>query len=224
MSTSIRERNNIKVYNYTDSTVCITGRNRGYVLHPSEDGTVPFELLSFDDIAYIDSHSNIFRRGGLRFEPNEEDQIFSELGSSNYKETLISEEDIEDFIFKPTEETQKRILAIRDVPTIERIRGKLIFYKNQDEDGISTSNAKLIEERYAEIVRGKVSTELKPGGGKAEKVSPVAKALNEERAKNKELEDRLAKLEAMIMKSNEASATEEKPKAAKTTSKAKTKA
>lgn len=205
----------IKVYNYTQAKVCVTGRLRGYVFEPA-NGTIPsMHLLSFEDIEFINSRSSIFRTGGLRFDPAKEEEIFEALAYYNWRDTVLSEADIEDIIFNPTEENQMKVINLKDISTMERIRGKLVYHLNQDSDSISTKNANLIKARWKELRNNKLNSALI--------VRPVAPAATVElesvKAQNASLQSELDELKQMMaammsqMAANSAAVEESKDEA-----------
>lgn len=156
----IQDKVRIKVLNYSGVKVCAEGRKKGYTFEPCRDGLPTFDFMDFEEIELINSRSPVFRTGGLRFDPADEVEIFEALGNYKWRDELYSEEDLEDMIFNPTIENQERVIKIKDMATIERLRGKLVFYTNEETEGISTKNSDLINKRFRELCANKVNSQI----------------------------------------------------------------
>ena len=155
----IQDKEYIKVFNYSPVTIGIETRSRGILFEPAKDGVPTIEHLSFHDIEYVDSRSTVFRTGALRFEEQEQEEIFKTLKHLNWKETLLSEEDITDLVLTSSLENVEKIKLIKDNGTIERVRGRLIYLINEQND-VSTKMEKVIKSRFTEIRNGKLKSEI----------------------------------------------------------------
>lgn len=162
----------------------------------------------------------MFRTGALVFDENINEEIFTALNIPDWKETIWRESDIEDMLIHPTVEQLNRVIAVRDITTIERIRGKMTHFINTGKYGISNRVIALINERYSEIQRGilrsKYSVTQEDAGVSVETVEN--QRLKEQ---NDELAKKLEEMQKMMSKLMEEKTTEdedviptEKPKRA----------
>lgn len=155
----IQDKQYIKVYNYSPTKICVSTRTKNLTFEPCNDGVPSMEYLSFEDIEYLNGKSGVFRRGELRFSEDEEAAIFDALRCPDWQNTIISETDIDNMILHPTDDTVEKIVGITDVSTIDRIRGKVVFYINNGRD-VSVKLADVVSRRANEIYRGKMKSEI----------------------------------------------------------------
>ncbi|PZT57490.1 hypothetical protein [Paenibacillus silvae] len=151
----------IDVLNYSDSCVVVPTHIKpdGYLFEPAIDGQ-PYALqLSFSEIRGINSQSNLFREGFLRFRETESDSIYEKLGIRN-AESILTDEDIKDIILTPTKDGLEKLIKIQSSSMFERIRGALIQLDNSNKYDISTRVKNVITERYRELYSGKRITEI----------------------------------------------------------------
>ncbi len=195
---NIRDQQYIKVMNFSPSKVCSEGKSRGYLFPPARDDGPSVEYMSFQDIEYADSRSSAFTSGLLRFDDSVEDDVFSELKHFNWREKLWSEEDIDNVILTPTPENQSKIIAVKDILTIERIRGRAVGMINKDNEMITAKIVELINARFAEINAGKINSLLSPFVRKDPPAQVSANELSEMQKENVELKNRLAEMDKMV--------------------------
>lgn len=191
----IQEKIHIKVFNYTDTKICVESRVRGYTFEPMSDGVPTVEIMSFDEIEYINGKGEIFRSGALRFDESEQEEIFEALRYPDWKKTVITEEDIDDIIFNPTPENQKRVIELKNISTMERIRSRLVKYTNLKRDGISFRIAELINGRFSEMQKGINKSSLVVG--EIKEVNTAAEIKNV-REQNESLKTELDEMKQMI--------------------------
>jgi hypothetical protein len=152
----IRDRGNIKVYNSCKSPVSFKGASKEVMFDGAKDGISVMIPLSFIDIEYANSkNTDLFVSGILTFEESERDEIYVALGFPNWKERFWDEEIIEDALMYPTVAKMNRILAVRDVLTIERIRGKMLYLINTSIRKPIDNVIVLVNGRWQELLRGR---------------------------------------------------------------------
>jgi hypothetical protein len=211
----------IDVLNYSDSCVVVSTHIKpdGYLFDPAIDDQ-PFALqLSFAEIRGINSQSNVFREGFLRFQETEQKSIYEKLGIRNY-ESILTDDDIKHTILKPTKDGLERLLKIQSSSMFERIRGMLVQLENSNKYDISTRVKNVITERYKELYSGKKITEIviRPTAYETAKVEE-----NDSNSKVNELELQIAELnkkllELSLNKDNDKNvAVDEVPKATRRT-------
>ena len=97
----------VKVYNYNPFILAVGDK----MLAPCYNYDEPtYESISVDQLQYINSNSNAVRNGLVRFDENEEDDIYAELGVD--KSRIIKNEEIEDIILHPTQENYRNFLRL----------------------------------------------------------------------------------------------------------------
>lgn len=144
----------IRVYNYSSSPVILHGMNRDYTVEGRVNEHPMIEDIPEDEVNYINGKSNVFRTGMLRFDDNDVDSMMEQLREIKWKETLMTEENIEDAILHPTTEKLRRIVACNDRATIERYRAALVRIQNDGVYGVSTIADSVIRKRFTEITNG----------------------------------------------------------------------
>lgn len=196
MSTiKIEARNNIKVYNYCASRVCAKGTTREFDFLGAKDGVGYMLTMSFDDIVSANSKNpDLFPTGMLVFEESERDEILNLLGHGDWKDRFWTEESIENALLFPTKAKMERILAVRDILTIERIRGKMTYLINVGARRPIEDVINLVNERWSELLRG-IKRSRKQVVLPAEVEDTEKKKLKNE---NKELQDQLKVMQEQI--------------------------
>ena len=144
----------IRVYNYSSSPIILHGMNRDYTVEGRVNEHPMIEDIPEDEVNYINGKSNVFRTGMLRFDDNDVDSMMEQLREIKWKETLMTEENIEDAILHPTTEKLRRIVACNDRATIERYRAALVRIQNDGVYGVSTIADSVIRKRFTEITNG----------------------------------------------------------------------
>lgn len=156
---SVMDKGFIDVLNYNDNVVATNSIDGNG--HLFEAGTLdePFVLpLSPAEIKYINSSSNAFKNGVLRFRDNEAEEIYGALGIKNISELMFTER-IDEMLLDPSAETMQEILDIKNFSQFERIRGRYYYLTNSGAD-ISSKVGRMIEARYKELRSGKIHTNL----------------------------------------------------------------
>jgi len=175
--------------NYSPCKPAIETRTRSVLFEPAKDGVATIEHFSFQDIEYINSRCGVFRKGELRFEEDEESEIFEALKCPNWRDTLLSEDDINDLVINSNKENAEKIISIKDSSTIERIRGRMGYLINEHAD-ISTKIQNIINDRAKEIRNGQLNSNIIIGS--------ISKVNSNSSAENDALRDELAQLKAMV--------------------------
>lgn len=127
----------------------------------AKDGVPSMLLMSYTDIQFANSKNpNTFVTGLLMFEESERDEILSSLGFPDWQDRIWTEESIENALLYPTKAKMNRVLAVRDVHTIERIRGKMTHLINTSIRRPIDTVVFLVNSRCQEISRGISVTKL----------------------------------------------------------------
>ena len=193
---SVREMKTINVLNYNDGTIVVSTKNDGYSLPPASNGVPSTLPLSFDEIFYINSNSEIFKTGLLRFPEELEEEIYSELKISDWK-NILTNEDIENYILNPTIDGLNKILAVKNIANFERIKGVFTVLKNQKTHDISMRVEDLIKARDLELRKGIRNTEIKIQAKDTEKVIPMDE-VNSLKEQNQALQEQMLQMQEMM--------------------------
>lgn len=162
MSFTIVDSTVINVLNFSDSytTIATSIKPEGYLFPPSlsdEPYAIP---LSFSEIRVVNSQSNVFREGILRFESEFEKEVYTKLGIRDW-EQILSDKQIRDIILKPTKDGLDRFVKVTSSSLFERIRGMLIMLENTGMYDISMRVKNLVNTRHQELQQGNRISEIK---------------------------------------------------------------
>lgn len=156
---SIRSKKEIKVYNEMPSQINLVGQHRTYIFPAAVDGVPSMNMVDFADIEYANSRGIVFAAGLLVFDEDEREEIYNELKMFNWQNTVWHEKDIVDAIENPTVEAMQKVIAITNLITIERFRGKVVHAINKNAD-ISNKVVSIVNTRHKEISSGQIKSKL----------------------------------------------------------------
>lgn len=196
---SFMDKRFVDVLNCNDNVVVVTLKDgRGYTFDAGSLAQPCVIPIPPDEVQYINSRSNAFKSGVLRFRPDEEAMVYDALGISNTDGILFAER-IDAILKEPTAETLQRLVDIRDSSMFERVRGRYYFLINNGES-ISNKVGKLVEERYKELRAGRVNSALRVAPA-AEKPAPdMAAQMAAMQAQMKAQEEMLERYAALLAK------------------------
>lgn len=194
----------IRVYNYQQSPIGFpssTLQNGVFIEARDEDEEFKMERVLWEDIELENNKSDVFKTGRLRFNPDEEDEIYNKLGIDD-KENIKTDKELMKILLDDSIENLKRINKIKSLTLLTRM--KKILFKMERVNKIPPHNIiSVVSERC---------DDLKNGGKKKNENSVVNQLIEKERKQNeegklKETIDNLVK-EVQIIK-DEKSKTEE---------------
>lgn len=159
MSASIKERINIPVYNYNEAKVYVVSNVKEYSFEPFNGVTPSMEYMSYPEIAYLNSRTEYFKAGYLRFSTEDEAEIYESLGITDWQNILTNQQ-IEEILLKPTVSGLQKILSITKVAVYERIKPIFMRLCNSSEEDMSMRVTKLMKKRFEEVRRGQLVTEI----------------------------------------------------------------
>ena len=153
--------------------------------------------MTFEQIRYANNY-NTFRGGFLFFEDAKKEEIYEELGISNWKDILTNDE-IKEILTNPTYEGLNKIVAIKDSAVFERVRAVFHKLKADGANDLSVRVQQIISTRYKELQNKKVTTSIV-----IEKKDIVSPAPTQEvetlKAENKAMQEQLANMQSMMEK------------------------
>lgn len=186
---SISKTQNYLVLNHSASPVCVSTKYDSFIIDggsPESPGSLP---LSFDEIAVINSKSQVFKIGILRFEPRFEAELYEALAVPRWQE-IMTQWQIEDALINPTLETTQKILDIENEAYFERIRGAMISLRNRGVD-ITVKMEHMVEQRHEELMRRQRKTSIRLIPQEDEVVAPS-------QAEFDAMKEQLAAMQAMM--------------------------
>lgn len=154
------DKSKIKVYNYARNFISFeTKNNRAVSFDPCLEFNHPvMEYMTFDEVEYTNSHSNVFRVGRLEFDENNQDEIYGQLNI--IADECLYERDIDKLIEFYTKENVQKILSVKHYGTIERIRGHVVMHQELGDIDIPSRMISLVSARYQEISNGIMTTAI----------------------------------------------------------------
>ena len=151
----------INVLNYSSSKISLpTQINKdGYIFEPATNGEPSLIPLSYAEIRYANSQSQIFREGHLRFDKYIEAEVYEALPIRNW-EDILSDEEIKNILLHPTKDNLEKILNITSIASFDRVRGVMTSLTNLGMHDISSRVVDLVNNRYKEIYNGKRKSDI----------------------------------------------------------------
>ena len=207
MSNTILDRKSIiNVLNYNTNTVILPIDRHKAIVFNASDGVNPVrQPITPHDLMAANGNTNAFSKGYLRFEPNEEAEIYSALHILDW-EKILTREKITDIILNPTVEKMQELLDITDTAIFERVRSVFFYLKSHGYD-ISIKVDQLIHNRYDELRNGIRKTHL--ALVEKEIITPDQKVAQLEEELQKQKDDFAIQLEEMKKLLQEALAAKE---------------
>jgi hypothetical protein len=173
----------------------------GYVLEPvTNELAKPSITINYSEVRYVNNSSNVFKIGVLRFDKEQQEEIYKNLGIVNWEEILTAE-DIKSLATKKnhTPDDYKKILSIKDQAYFERIRSEVVALRNQGTYDLSSRFLDMIEKRLNEFQNGKFNTSFKVQEQKKDNSGVSQKDYDELKAKNEEMQRQFEELKALMM-------------------------
>ncbi|WP_061328775.1 hypothetical protein [Clostridium botulinum] len=140
----------IEVLNYEGMAILPSSVTpEGIVMEMGTYDNPVIEPISFRDIKIANSKTDFFKVGRLRFNKQEEDEIYKELHILD-KENIMSEKEIRDFLQVTEKETFERIIKIKSLTLITRMK-KVLFELGMANIDVSPRVVSCLNKRYEEL-------------------------------------------------------------------------
>lgn len=188
---AISKTKNYLVLNHSASPVGVSTKYDSFLVDGGSvesPGSLP---LSFDEIAVINSKSQVFKIGVLRFEPEHEEELYEALAIPRWRE-IMTQQQIEEALVSPTMDTTQKILDIENDAYFERVRGAMVGLRNAGVD-ITVKMERMIEQRREELARRQRKTSIRLVPHEEAKTAPT-------QAEFEALREQLAQMQAMMAK------------------------
>lgn len=167
----------VKVYNYELSPVGFPSQhniNGVFIRGREEDEEFVIERVSFDDIEAENTKSDLFKVGRLRFNSDEEDEIYKKLGIED-RENIKSDRELIEYLRDDSIENIRKISNIKSPTLISRMKS-LLFSMEKNNNTPPHKISSVVNER---------NNELKYGG-KRNKDSEINRLLESDQKRNDE--------------------------------------
>lgn len=152
----------INVLNYNMNPVAIKTHVKEYICSPAESEDSPsIKPLSISEIESLNSDTNAFKIGTLRFPEDIEKQMYEEILRIVEWKDILTNKQIKEIILHPTVEGLRKLIEIRNVSLFERVRGIFFLLKNSNQYDISNRVEAIILRRYKELCNQQVKTSIK---------------------------------------------------------------
>ena len=156
---TINENKLINVLNYNENPVVIKTHVREYLCQSSEGESPSITPLTFSEIESLNSNSNAFKIGTLRFPTDIEADVYKALRITDWEE-ILTNKDIETMVLHPSLSGLTKLIAINNVQLFERVRGIFFSLKNTNQYDISTRVEKIVIARYKELCNRQIKTNI----------------------------------------------------------------
>ena len=156
---TINENKLINVLNYNENPVAIKTHIRGYLCAPMTDNSPSITPLTFSEVESLNSNTNAFKLGTLRFPTEIETEVYKALRITDWEE-ILTNTDIESIILHPSLSGLTKLIEINNVQLFERVRGVFFSLKNTNRYDISTRVERIVNARYKELCNRQIKTKI----------------------------------------------------------------
>lgn len=179
---AINKNADYSVLNYGHSPVAVSTKHENFIIPAGTREEPSIQVMSYEDIQWINNTSTAFRNGILRFDPDYEEELYKALPVRGYQD-ILTDQEIEDIMLHPTEQGLTRILSIEDPTYFNRVYGVYLGMVNAGY-GIPGDVSNLMRGRYRECVQRKRQTafRVKPRTVDRSEDVEALKAQNDEMA------------------------------------------
>lgn len=200
-----RGKKDIRVFNECPFSVNLVGQRRDYIFPPATDGEPTMNFVDFDEIEYAHSRGKVFSIGLLTFAEEDREGMYAALGIKDWQSKVWTNEEIEDIIMHPSMDKMQKVIDIRDIISLERVRGMMVRFMNEKRD-ISQNVINIINARFRELNAGNYNTniEIRPADVEQKVSSSEVDELKKQIAEMKALMANMAKAAAGNQQVNEA--------------------
>jgi hypothetical protein len=151
----------IKVLNFNSNPVVIETHVKGYVCESAQDEDDPsITPLSISEIESLNSKTNAFKIGTLRFPKEIEKEMYEDILRISEWQDILTNKQIKEIILHPNLEGLQKIIELKNVALFERVRGIFHMLKNSNEYDISNRVEKIVTLRYKELCNQQVKTNI----------------------------------------------------------------
>lgn len=190
----IQDRTDIKLLNYSRSKVTVSADRRGYLFDGAVDGVPTINFFDWKDIELINSRCHAIRTGELVFAEEDREEAYKALGYTDWRNTVIFKETIDDIVENPTMENLLKVASIDTIDTLERVRG-CVMRRVEQGLGVDVRLRDVVDARFKELRNGIRNSRITIRRAEKDAVSEEAKELRES---NESLQKQIEELTAMV--------------------------
>lgn len=151
----------INVLNYNFNPVIIETHVKGYICDAATADDEPsITPLSISEIESLNSKTNAFKIGILRFPQEIEQEMYEEILRIKDWKDILTNSEIKDIILHPSIDGLSKIIAIKNTSLFERVRGVFFLLKNANRYDISNRVEAVVMRRYQELCNQQVVTNI----------------------------------------------------------------
>ena len=196
----------VRVYNHGRCGIALGLQDRSVLIHGTLDPDYPtMETFTLKELEYVNTHTPVIRNGMIEFDKGEREEIYNALHCKNWRETCIFESEINDMLIHPSLGTMEKILAIKDMPTIDRVYAHMEALIAQGSVDVSNRVQTVVNGRRKELTTGVLTSKIqvKPKAPEVQTftqaemeamvAAQVAEQMNKLKAATAETEDELKK-------------------------------
>lgn len=149
------DKDMVRVYNYNPFTVGFTVNGHNVLLKGTLDHMFPsMETMTLRELEYLNAHTPAVRNGTVEFHEDEREEIYAALRISNWRDTCIFDREIDEMLTQPTFDNMQKVLAVKDLPTIERIFAHMNRLIHSNGADVSSRVQAVVTNRRKEIRDG----------------------------------------------------------------------
>lgn len=151
----------IRVYNYGSCGIAMKTHDRSVLLSGVVDHEYPsMETFTLKELEYVNTHSPVIKNGMIEFEESEREEVYKALHCSNWRETCIFEREIDEMLTTATFETMKKVVDVKDIPTIDRIYAHMLKLMRTNAVDVSSRVQKVVTVRRNELREGIMTSRI----------------------------------------------------------------
>lgn len=196
---NIKENIAIQIYNYNPFVLSVNTNITSHILQPCYDYDTPTsDYVTFAELSYVNSNSTAIRGGLIRFDKEQEKDIYEALQIRDY-ENILSNSGIEDIILNPNKEKLQKLVDIMDSSIFDRVLAVYQGLINSGEYDVSNRVTNIIDIRKSEFRKGITSSQIQLKA-KDDNIQSTNEDLESVKAQNDALQAQLNQMQEMMTK------------------------
>ena len=216
---NIKENIAIQIYNYNPFVLSVNTNIASHILQPCYDYDAPTsDYVTFAELSYVNSNSTAIRGGLIRFDKEQEKDIYEALQIRDY-ENILSNSVIEDIILNPNKEKLQKLVDIMDSSIFDRVVAIYQGLINSGEYDVSNRVTNIIDIRKSEFRKGITSSQIQLKA-KDDNIQSTNEDLESVKAQNDALQAQLNQMQEMMTKLLASQNKADEPKATEPVKKA----
>lgn len=151
----------VRVYNHGRCSVALGLQDRSVLIRGTDDPNYPtMETFTLKELEYVNTHSPVIRVGMVEFDKAEREEIYDALHCKDWRETCVFDSEINDMLINPSLETMQKVLAVKDMPTIDRIYAHMEALIAHNTVDVSNRVQTVVKGRRKELTNGVMTSRI----------------------------------------------------------------